>query len=106
MSSGAAGYLVSLILPQRSPVYQGKLHCSAAPYLVPLQVVRQVLPRHLILAGSRVPLRDVTLHMACVSGVLVPCWTFNHKTVSALTDYFERVRVESCAELVSFVLFD
>ena len=44
--------------------------------------------------------------MACVSGILLPCWTFYHETVSIRADNLEGSRIKSCAEFISLVLLD
>ena len=44
--------------------------------------------------------------MACVSGILLLCWTFYHETVSVPADNLEGGRIKSCAEFISLVLLD
>ena len=46
------------------------------------------------------------LHITCVSGVLVPCWTLYYEAVSGLADDLTGVWVECSAEFVSLVLLD
>ena len=56
--------------------------------------------------GCGISLSNVLLHMTCVSGVLVPCWTLYYEAVSGLADDLTGVWVECCAEFVSLVLLD
>ena len=46
------------------------------------------------------------LHITCVSGVLVPCWTLYYEAVSGLADDLEGVWVECTGEFVSLVFLD
>ena len=63
-----------------------------------------MLSRHLVLAGMWVV--QILFHMACVCGILLPCWAFYHKAVSVLADNLEGGRIKSCAEFVSLALLD
>ena len=56
--------------------------------------------------GCGISLSNVLLHMTCVSGVLVPCWTLYYEAVSGLADDLTGVWVECSAEVVSLVLLD
>ena len=56
--------------------------------------------------GCGITLSNVLLHMTCVSGVLVPCWTLYYETVFDLVDDLKGVWVECSAEFVSLVLLD
>ena len=56
--------------------------------------------------GCGISLSNVLLHMTCVSGVLVPCWTLYYEAVSGLADGLKGVWVECSAEFVSLVLLD
>ena len=46
------------------------------------------------------------LHITCVSGVLVLCWTLYYEAVSGVADHLKGVWVECSAEYVSRVLLD
>ena len=56
--------------------------------------------------GCGIFLFNVLLHMTCLSGVLVPCWTLYYEAVSGLADDLKGVWVECSAEFVSLVLLD
>ena len=95
---------MSLILLQCPPADQGILRCLAVLYPAPLRVARQMLSRHLVLAGVWGRSHTVS-HGLCFWNT-ASCWTFYHETVSVLADSLEGGQIKSCAGYISLVLLD
>ena len=85
LSSGDSNSLMALVPLQHSPADQDTPLYPAARQSILVRLVGKVMAQGLISGGVEtesdpcwgggVSLSNVLVHMTCVSGVLVPCWT-------------------------------